>query len=82
VSACARLSTTVRAPIDGVAGAVLVSEGALVRKHQRNLATIQSWIRSIRALQPVRKDSVVRLVYQIVGSGVNHGCEAEDMPCG
>jgi hypothetical protein len=30
---------------------VLVGEGALVRKDQRNLATTQSWIRSIRALQ-------------------------------
>ena len=33
-------TTSVRAPIDGVAGAVLVGEGALVRKDQRNLATI------------------------------------------
>jgi membrane fusion protein, multidrug efflux system len=33
--------TTVRAPIDGVVGAALVSEGALVIQDQTNLATVQ-----------------------------------------
>jgi membrane fusion protein (multidrug efflux system) len=32
---------TIRAPIDGVVGAALVSEGALVVQNETNLATIQ-----------------------------------------
>ncbi len=54
--------TTVRAPIDGVVGAALVSEGALVIQDQTNLATIQQldpiyadFTQSVTQLQQLRR---------------------------